>query len=472
MIAIVGATGTGKSQVSDSLYVLARQLKGSQLAVALAQRFNGEIINCDALQMYEGLPIGTNQISVAERRSIPHHLLACIKPNGEPWTVTQFQAQAMQTAESIISRGKVPIAVGGTHYYIQSLLFKDALANAGPEILTTEAQEKRWPILGANAADMLAELQTIDPVMAQRWHPNDTRKIRRSLEIYLSSGRKASEVYEEQQKQREVDVKCGFADHKDANSHYEDDDPGVDHQAPSSLRYDTMILWTHASSEILRSRLDKRVDMMLLDGLLSEVESLYKLQCEQPSAELLASQNRGVWIAIGYKEFLPYLLAMKAGTTSPKALERLKLDCIEKTQIRTRQYAKSQIRWIRGKLLSALENENLSRRLLLLDATDISEWQDNVLAVADEATTAFLAGSALPESKDTFDLAVSMLRPLKQQEHRARYCKVCGKTMTTTEAWEIHLNSRKHKVTARSKQSKLQPDGELPPLRAIDVDGE
>ncbi len=412
--------------------------------------------------MYEGLPIATNQISIEERRSIPHHLLGCIKPDEEPWTVAKFQAQATQTVDDIRSRGRLPIAVGGTHYYIQSLLFKDALANAGSDILTTEEQEKKWPILGANAADMLAELQRIDPVMAQRWHPNDTRKIRRSLEIYLSSGRKASEVYEEQQKQRTVDVKAGLADQDDSHFQHEDDDQEADHQTPSSLRYDLLVLWTYTSSEILRSRLDKRVDTMLRDGLLSEVESLYKLQCEQKSAELLAAQSRGIWIAIGYKEFLPYLLAMEDGTNSPKELERLKLDCIEKTQIRTRQYAKSQIRWIRGKLLSVLERENLSKNLFLLNAKDISKWQENVLAVADEATTAFLAGSTLPELKDSFDSAVSILRPLKEQEHRSRHCGVCDKTMTTTEAWETHLNSRKHKTTARSKQKKLEADDELP----------
>lgn len=376
--------------------------------------------------------------------------------------MAKFQAQATQTVDDIRSRGRLPIAVGGTHYYIQSLLFKDALANAGSDILTTEEQEKKWPILGANAADMLAELQRIDPVMAQRWHPNDTRKIRRSLEIYLSSGRKASEVYEEQQKQRTVDVKAGPADQDDSHFQHEDDDQEADHQTPSSLRYDLLVLWTYTSSEILRSRLDKRVDTMLRDALLSEVESLYKLQCEQKSAELLAAQSRGIWIAIGYKEFLPYLLAMEDGTNSPKELERLKLDCIEKTQIRTRQYAKSQIRWIRGKLLSVLERENLSKNLFLLNAKDISKWQENVLAVADEATTAFLAGSTLPELKDSFDSAVSILRPLKEQEHRSRHCGVCDKTMMTTEAWETHLNSRKHKTTARSKQKKLEADDELP----------
>lgn len=406
--------------------------------------------------MYEGLPIATNQISVEERRSIPHHLLGCIKPNEEPWTVAEFQAQATHAVEDIRSRGRLPIAVGGTHYYIQSLLFKDALANAGSDILTTEEQEKRWPILGASAADMLAKLQKIDPVMAQRWHPNDTRKIRRSLEIYLSSGRKASEIYGEQRRQRNVVAEGAFADHDVAQFQCESDRLEADLQPSSSLRYDSWILWTHASSETLRSRLDERVDMMLRDGLLLEVESLYRLQCEQEATGLLASQSRGIWIAIGYKEFLPYLLATEDGTNSPKELERLKLDCVEKMQIRTRQYAKSQIRWIRGKLLSAVERENLSNNLFLLDATDISKWQENVLAVADEATTAFLAGSRLPESKDSSSSAISMLQPLKEQENRTSYCGVCDKTMTTIEAWDIHVNSRKHKATARSEQKKLE----------------
>ena len=415
--------------------------------------------------MYEGLPIATNKISVEERRSVPHHLLGCIKLNEEPWTVTEFEAQATQIVEQIRSRGRLPIAVGGTHYYMQSLLFKDALVDVGVDHMSIEEQEKLWPVLGASSADMLAELKRIDPIMALRWHPKDARKIRRSLEIYLTTGRKASEIYEEQREQRADDANGSHADY---NNTQDDCSRGSSHQTASSLRCDPLILWTHTSPEILRSRLTDRVETMLRDGLLMEVESLHTFQREQQSEEPVADQSRGIWIAIGYKEFLPYLLAMKAGATSAKDLERLKLDGIEKTHIRTRQYAKSQTRWIRGKLLAALGRENLDNSLFLLDATDLSKWRENVMAVADQITTAFLGGNDLPEPRDYFEAAHSMLRPIKDQKSYARQCEVCDKIIMTEDAWETHLKGRKHKATARCKQEDKEaiwPDGNLLSLR-------
>lgn len=420
--------------------------------------------------MYEGLPIATNKISAEERRNVPHHLLGCIKLNEAPWTVTKFRQNATQVAEQIRSRGKVPIVVGGTHYYAQSLLFKDALVDNGPGYMTVEEQEKRWPILGAGSAEMLQELNEIDPVMAQRWHPNDVRKIRRSLEIYLTTGRKASEIYEEQleQRAREGDATNCHADDIARQALHQQD---YRFQPESAQRYDSLIFWTHAEPETLKRRLDDRVDTMLRNGLLSEVESLYQHQQEQQIADPEADLTRGIWIAIGYKEFLPYLLATKDGNTSEKELERLKLDGIERTQIRTRQYAKSQIRWIRGKLLTALRRENLTSKIFQLDASDLAKWEESVMFKAEQIATAFLAGSVLPEPSEYLGIADSMNKPSKDQDHYARHCEVCNKIMTTADAWEVHSKSRKHKMTARCKQKKHKADsldGEMLSLDSVE----
>ena len=457
LIAVVGATGTGKSQVGDlgpPLCVLPDL--DLQLAVALAQRFNGEIINCDVLQMYEGLPIATNKISIEDRRSVPHHLLGCVKLNEEPWTVAKFLTQATQIIDQIRSRGKLPIVVGGTHYYIQSLLFRDALVDGGPEYVSVEEQEKRWPVLGGSSMEMLAELKRVDPVMAQRWHPSEARKIRRSLEIYLTTGRKASEIYEEQRAQRTDTANSGNAEDENAQVTEGGQTDEIHNHVISALRYDSLILWMHASSETLRSRLDNRVEAMLRDGLLPEVESLHRFQLQMQDVKPIDDLTRGIWIAIGYKEFLPYLLGLEAGNVSAKKLERLKLDGIEQTQIRTRQYAKSQTKWIKGKLIIALQREDLTRNLFLLDATDLTKWESKVVPLADQVVTAFLTGSALPESRACSDAADNMLRPVKEQKLRARRCQACNKTMMTEDAWETHLKSKKHKATARCKQRDLE----------------
>ncbi|KAG0160431.1 hypothetical protein PDIDSM_7960 [Penicillium digitatum] len=115
LIAVVGATGTGKSK----------------LAVDLASRFNGEIINGDAMQMYCGLPIITNQIPIDERNGIPHHLLSCIDLDAEAWRIGLFKREALRVIDDIRTRGKVPILVGGTHYYTQAVLFKEQLVGEG-----------------------------------------------------------------------------------------------------------------------------------------------------------------------------------------------------------------------------------------------------------------------------------------------------------------------------------------------------
>lgn len=445
LIAILGATGTGKSQLS----------------VALARRFHGEIINCDALQMYEGLPIATNKIPVTERHSIPHHLLGCVKLDEEPWTVARFKARATQIVEDIRARGNLPILVGGTHYYVQSLLFKDALVEGGPEWLSAEEQENRWPVLGASTEEMLEELRKVDPAMAARWHPKDTRKIRRSLEIFLSTGQKASEAYQEQ-RQRRHEVTSS----ESAVDALIQDFAGQDHhkmiqRAGVASDHEPLIFCTYASPEKLRSRLEDRVDTMLGEGLLSEVESMNTFQADRVSPHSVLDQSRGVWVAIGYKEFLPYLLAVKAGDACARELERLKHECIERTQIRTRQYAKSQVRWIRGKLLPALTQYNMHENFFLLDATDLSKWHEKVEAIADQTTTAFLQGSSLPKPTEWAIMTIDSLQQGKKQALCSRHCDACNKTIMTEDAWNRHIRSKKHRAAARGKKAEpltLQAD--------------
>ena len=160
------------------------------------------------MQLYSGLPIITNKITVEERKGIPHHLLGCIGLDEPTWVVGTFVKRALGVIEEIRSRGKLPILVGGTHYYTQSLLFRDRLAEAeedgeGGESKKDhhEAQgpiedlEDKYPILKESTENLLERLQDVDPVMAERWHPNDRRNIQRSLEIYLQTGRKSSDIY-------------------------------------------------------------------------------------------------------------------------------------------------------------------------------------------------------------------------------------------------------------------------------------
>ncbi|KAG7008072.1 tRNA dimethylallyltransferase [Physcia stellaris] len=324
--------------------------------------------------MYKGLPIATNKISLEERKSIPHHLLDSIRLDDGPWTVSQFLHRANNIIDEIRLKGRLPILVGGTHYYTQSLLFEDFLLEDDSSHMPAEEMEVKWPILAASSEDMLEELKRVDPVMAKTWHPNDNRKIRRSLEIWLTKGQKPSEVYEEQkekQKQHSVaDIARRGNDgiSQDGGCMAEDQDSVVDR--PNVLQYDPLILWTHASPATLQSRLNRRIQTMLDQGLLSEVEAMYQSLQSQESAGKGVDQSRGIWVAIGYKEFIPYLLAIQNGEPTQKQLEKMKQEAIEKTQIRTRQYARNQIRWIRTQLLPALSDNGAAKRLFC--------WMDRI----------------------------------------------------------------------------------------------
>lgn len=430
-----------------------------KLAVSLAERFNGEIVNGDCIQMYDGLPITTNKMPIEERKSIPHHLLGVISIRERPWQVATFRQNAVKVIEEIHSRAKVPILVGGTHYYIQALLFRDAiLGEATQDLVTEQPLEHTWPILQASKEKMLEELQKVDPVMAARWHPNDKRKIKRSLEIYLTTGNKASDIYEQQQKQkhdctllqlRPTSHKGTTAEHKNQN---------VPPHTNSSLLFDTLIFWTHVDSSILNPRLDERVDSMISGGLVAEVQSMFSYLRELESRGDELDQTSGVWTAIGYKQFLPYLLSSQAtDTDSDKTinttkLEELKEEGIQRTKIDTRQCAKGQIKWIRNLLLRALEADHLDKTLYLLNAADSCVQSCSAQAVAHDITEMFLKGATLPLPKTISKTAEQMLVAREKDNLYARYCNFCDKTMMTGAQWIGHVKSKRHLSAVKPKK--------------------
>ena len=401
--------------------------------------------------MYEGLPIATNKIPVAERKSIPHHLLGCIKLDEEPWSVGKFKDQAIKTIEEIRSRGKLPILVGGTHYYTQSLLFKDFVIgdeDEEPGDTLTKGEEQTWPILGASTEEMLLELQKVDPFMAKRWHPNDRRRIKRSLEIWYMTGRRASDIYEEQRKRRSTPR---FDYHGNDGTSYGDKYSTTKQLPIYPLRYDSLILWPHSSARELKSRLDARVDVMVKDGLLLEVESMYALFRNLKLEGRTLDVTQGIWAAIGYKELLPYTKASQIKSKSPKEIEALKQEGITQTKDHTRQYAKRQIRWVRRKLIHALDYSKLSRTLFFLNGSDLSRWSEDVEGPANNLVADFLAGTALPHPYSLSEAAEALLQPVEKEDMAARYCKTCAKTLMSEGEWQNHIEGKRHKRAQRAE---------------------
>ncbi|KAK4504849.1 hypothetical protein PRZ48_002812 [Zasmidium cellare] len=435
LIAIIGATGTGKSE----------------LAVEIAKRHNGEIINGDAMQLYAGLPIITNKITKEEQQGVPHHLLGCIGLHEQTWVVGTFVREALKTIAEIRSRGRLPILVGGTHYYTQSLLFEDRLAEEEEKAEFVEDTSEKWPILKESTEVVLEELRRVDPVMADRWHPNDRRKIQRSLEIYLQTGRRASEIYAEQRARK---------------SHAEDE---VDVLDTPTMRCPTLLFWVHAQADVLRERLDKRVDKMLERGLLDEVETLENFASEQTTAGTPVDETRGIWVSIGYKEFKDYVRFLREGGADPDQQQKLMVEAREKTQIATRQYSKRQIRWIRIKLVNALAEARSSESLYLLDGSDVSNFEADVVHPALDLTDQFLRSEDMPSPSSLSSTAAEMLTPKRDYDLSAnpekwskQYCSVCDVTCVTPEQWQQHTKSKAHRKLMSKKRAAEREDGAPP----------
>ncbi len=275
IIVVCGPTATGKTK----------------LGVALAQRFHGEVVSADSMQIYRGMAIGTAQPTPEEMGGIPHHMLAVADPR-EPYSVGRYVEEAGRCLEDILRRGKQPILVGGTGLYIDSLLsgrdFSQPPGNSRARLQARAAQE------GLQA--LWAELQGIDPAAAARVHPNDEKRILRALEVWYDTGETIS-----QHNQRTQAV-------------------------PPRYQAVTLIL-NYRERQDLYARIDQRVDEMMARGLLDEAKALLANRVPQDATAMQA---------IGYKELLPAL----AGQCP---LE----EAVALVKLRSRQYAKRQLSWFR-----------------------------------------------------------------------------------------------------------------------------
>ncbi|MFN6832828.1 tRNA (adenosine(37)-N6)-dimethylallyltransferase MiaA [Enterococcus hirae] len=274
VLVIVGPTAVGKTALS----------------VELAKKFNGEIISGDSLQVYKKLDIGTAKINTSEMEGIPHHLIDVIEPN-ETYSVADFQKAGRNLITEITERGHLPMIVGGTGLYIQSLLY-DFQLGAKEESVT--AVRKKYEELAETLSkkELWEYLKTKDPLAAEKIHWNNQRKVIRALEVFEVTGYSITTPQEE----------------------------------PARL-YDYCMIGLNTERALLYQRINQRVDSMLEEGLLEEARFVYEL------GEVQASQG------IGYKEFYPYF---KGEESLENVVEQLKMN--------SRRYAKRQLTWFRNRL--------------------------------------------------------------------------------------------------------------------------
>ncbi|MEH7884408.1 tRNA (adenosine(37)-N6)-dimethylallyltransferase MiaA [Bacillus sp. JJ1609] len=277
LIVLIGPTGVGKTKLS----------------IELAKHFNGEIISGDSMQIYKSMDIGTAKVTKEEMEGIPHHLIDIKEPD-ESFSTAEFQELVRTKIDEISLRGRIPMIVGGTGLYIQSVIYDYHFTDAPSDPSFRSKLEKEAEEHGP---DFLHErLKAEDPESASRIHRNNVRRVIRALEIIHCTGKTAAELQE--------------------------------NQSPELL-YDTAIIGLTMDRELLYKRINLRVDLMLEQGLLEEVKYFY----DQGLKECQSIQ------AIGYKELYDYF----AGKINLEA-------AVEVLKQNSRRYAKRQLTWFRNKM--------------------------------------------------------------------------------------------------------------------------
>ena len=277
IVCVVGPTACGKTT----------------LGVLLAKKFNGEVVSADSMQIYRGITIGTAAPTAAEMDGVPHHMIAVADPS-EQWSVARYAQAAIPVIDDILARGKLPILVGGTGLWLEAVVRGRTFAggHAGGEV--RETLQRRLEAEGIEP--LLTELRQVDPAAAERLHPADEKRILRALEVYLETGKTITAHNEETQR--------------------------------IPPRYDAVWIGLRfADREDMKTLIDRRVDKMVEEGLLEEVQNLLQSGIPRGATALQA---------IGYKEFL----GVADGTATVE-------EAVAEVKLRSRQYAKRQLTWLR-----------------------------------------------------------------------------------------------------------------------------
>lgn len=282
LIAVVGPTASGKTA----------------LGIELAKLYNGEIVSADSMQIYEGMDIATAKPSHSELNTVPHHLISCISRN-QTFSVADYVSLAKQTISDINSRNKLPVIVGGTGLYISSLLENIQFADIKSDYNLRANLAKQAEEYGNQY--LLDKLIAVDPETASSLHENNLPRIIRALEVFQLTGRKLSNFKAESR------------------------------IYPSNYNY-AIIGLSFNNRQTLYDRINKRVDIMLQNGLIDECYSLYLNEFNIPNPSTMQTSAK----AIGYKELIPYF-------ENSASLD----DCIDKIKLETRHYAKRQLTWFR-----------------------------------------------------------------------------------------------------------------------------
>ncbi len=269
-----------------------QQLLGkSKLGIELAKQINGEIISADSMQIYRDMNIGTAKVTLEEMQGIKHYMIDFVSPE-ERYNVSEYQVQAEKTIEEILNKGKTPIIVGGTGLYIDSLIYGIEFQKEEFDEEYRHELEKKANLEGLSV--LYEEAKKIDPRAMEKISPNDKKRIIRVLEIYHKTGKTKT--------QQEIESR------------------------KNEVKYNYHVFAINMEREMLYERINKRVDLMIEEGLIEEVRNILKKYKTFPTAMQ----------GLGYKEVVEYL---ENKITKEEMIEKIKLE--------TRHYAKRQLTWFR-----------------------------------------------------------------------------------------------------------------------------
>ena len=277
IVVITGPTASGKTA----------------LGVALCQKMNGEVVSADSMQIYRRMTIGTAKPTPEEMQGVPHHMIDVAEPE-ENWSVARYVEAAAACVEDILARGKLPVIVGGTGLYIDSLLSGRTFAGGAVNEALRQELSERYNEIGAQG--LLGELRKVDPERAEKLHPGDKKRIVRALEVFILTGKT---ITEHDRETKAIPPRWEAA----------------------------RIALDFENRQDLYDRIDRRVDDMFARGLMDEVRALLDSGVPESCTAMQA---------IGYKE----------------AVEALRGECSEadaraRIQQESRRYAKRQLTWLR-----------------------------------------------------------------------------------------------------------------------------
>lgn len=275
IIAIAGPTASGKTALS----------------VEMAKRYGGEIVSCDSMQIYKHMNIGTAKPAKEEQKGIPHYMIDEISPD-ENFSVVEYAERARGYIDDILSRGKLPVLVGGTGLYLDSVINNTKFSEAESD---EEYRKEMYALAEKEGNEAVHKLlEEVDEEAAQKIHANNLRRVVRALEIYKTTGKTMTQVNLE---------------------------------SVQEPLYDALIIGLNMDRELLYERINRRVDIMMEQGLEEEVKNILSMGINRNSTAMQA---------IGYKEFIEYF---DGEITKEEAIEKIKQE--------SRRYAKRQLTWFR-----------------------------------------------------------------------------------------------------------------------------